>query len=478
MPMEVKKKDEWSNVKKLIALRWRNGRFVRELLAFFGIGLATELFILISSWMSGGNRVDSWVNIEKYGDIENIFLIIYIAQILFRMGSVLGEDGVSMYPGTVKTRYISRILSDWLVLAAFVAANTLLNLLITGGYMVMAKVTGDFGKVLIVGNLGWTIALTLLGILAIYSVVLFLQTLYERVGALAFWTGALVLFVWFLAEIYTPLCVVRMCIGIVHHFIFGGGNTMARILLVTFVVFAVCMLLNFFMVRGIRSWKRERAYNGFIICFVVLFVVGLFIGISYMETTTDVQEHSNSNITLEEQIEAGNYLVEDSVQNFDINYKVMSKLNQSMEKSMENMEDNYSIQWVSLESAKKAGIVNENLFLQPNEICIRTVVKNCEVQGISLTEGFLNAKLTVENGSYQVKEPLKVVLQDNYLRLFQNVFLSDEEQENLARLRNDNLGSFLGYFVIYNREDVVDNAVPMSFYMGNALDEFTSELEE
>lgn len=473
MPMEVKKKDEWNNVKKLIALRWRNGRFVRELLAFFGIGLAIELFVFVSIWMSGGEHVDSWVNIEKYGSVENTFLIVYIAHILLRMGSVLGEDGVSMYPGTVKTRYISRILSDWLVLVAFVAANTLLNLLVTGGDMVMAKVTGNYGKVLIIGNLGWTIVLTLLGILAIYSVVLFLQTLYERVGALAFWTGALVLFAYLLVEISTPLCIVRACIGIVHHFIFGGENMLARILLVIFVVFAVCMLLSFFMVRGIRSWKREKAYNGFIICFVVLFVAGLFIGTSFLETT-DAGEDFISSSTLEEQIEAGNYLVEDSVQNFDIDQKVKRKLN----RSMENMEDNYSIQWVSLEDAKEAGIVSEKLSLQPNEICIRTVVKNCEVQGISLTEGFLNAKLTMEGGSYQVKEPLKVVLQNRYLSLFQNVFLSDEEQENLARLRNDNLGNFLGYFVIYNKEDVVDSEVPMSFYVGNALDEFTSELEE
>lgn len=463
MSMEVRKKDEWSNVKKLIALRWRNGRFVRELLIFFGVALAVDLFIFVSIWMSGGERVDSWVNIEKYGTIENTFLIIYIARVLFSMGSVLSEDGVSMYPGTVKTRYISRILSDWLVLAVFVAADTLLNLLVTGGYMVMAKVTGNFGKVLIVGNLGWAIILTFLVILAIYSVILFLQTLYERVGAAKFWIGVLVLFVYLLVELYTPLCVVGSCMNTVYHFICGGRNTMARIILVTSVVFIVCMLFSFFMVRGIRSWKREKAYGGFIVCFVALFVGGLIVGVGFIRTSS-VWEGSEIN-TLVEQIEDGDLLVEDSVQNLVIDHKVMEKLNQCMD----NIDDNYSIQWVSLEDAKKAGIVDENVSLQKNEICIRTVVRNYEVQGISLTEGFLNAKLTIEDGFYQVKEPLKVVLQNNYLSIFHNLFLSDEEQDNLERVHDENLSDLLGYFIIYNEEDVLESDVPQSLSVGDAL---------
>lgn len=470
--MEVKKKDEWSNVKKLIALRWRNGRFIRELLIFFGVALAADLFIFISLWMSGGERVDSCVNIEKYGTIENTFLIIYIARVLFSMGSVLKEDGVSMYPGTVKTRYISRILSDWLLLSVFVAADTLLNLIVTGGYMVMAKVTGNFGKVLIIGNFGWSIVLTLLVILVIYSVILFLQTLYERVGAARFWIGVLVLFAYLLVELYTPICVIGACIGIVHNFIFGGGNTLARILLVMFVVFIVCMVLSFFMVRGIRSWKKEKAYGGFIVCFVALFVVGLLGGLVFLRTSS-VWEGSEIN-TLVEQIDDGDLWVEDSVQNLVIDRKVMERLNQRMD----NMEDYYSIQWVSLEDAKEAGIVDENVSLQPNEICIRTVVRNYEVQGISLTEGFLNAKLTIEDGSYQVKEPLKVVLQDNYLSVFHNLFLSDEEQDNLERVHDQNLSELLGYFIIYNEEDVPAGNVPMSMSVGNTLDELMNGIEE
>ena len=474
MSMEVKKKDAWSNVKKLIALRWRNGRFVRELLIFFGVALAVDLFIFISVWMSGGERVDSWINIEKYGAIENTFLIIYTACVLFRMGSVLNEDGVSMYPGTVKTRYISRILSDWLILAVFVAADTLLNLLVTGGYMVMAKVTGNFGKVLIIGNLGWTIMLTFLGILAIYSVILFLQTLYARVGAAKFWIGVLVLWAYLLVELYTPLCLVGACVGTIYHFIFGGGNMLARILLAMFVVFIVCMLLSFFMVRGIRSWKKEKAYGGLIVCFAVLFVVGLLGGISFLGTSRE-WEGSRRRHTLVEQIEDGDRLVEDSVQKLVIDHKVMEKLNQCMD----DMEDHYySIQWVSLEDAKEVGIVDENVSLRKNEICIRTVVRNYEVQGISLTEGFLNAKLTIEDGSYQVKEPLKVVLQNNYLSIFHNVFLSDEEQDNLERLHGQDLSEFLGYFIIYNKEDVPAGNVPMSMSVENTLDELMHGIEE
>lgn len=470
MSMEVKKNGEWSNVKKLIALRWRNGNFVRELLSFFGVALLLDLFLLISTWMSGGDHVGDWINIEKYGTIENTLLIIYIARVLFRMGSVLREDGVSMYPGTVRTRYISRILSDCLVLAVFVAADTILNLLVTGGYMLMAKVTGNYGEVLIIGNYGWLVVLTFFGVFAIYSVLLFLQTLYERVGALRFCMGTLVVIAALLVELKTSIGVVGVCIGLVHHFIWGGENVPVRILLFMFVVFVVCMLLSFLLVRGIRSWKKEKTYGGVVLCFVTLLTLCFFFFIGVVDTNKEERRYSSEH-TLEEKIEKGEYFAEDSKQKLVIDHTVRKELDH-------NMSTEYNIQWVSLEDAKRAGIVDENTSLEPNEICIRTVVKNSEVQGTSLTKGFLNAKLTVENGSYQVKEPLRVVLRNNYLSVFQYFCLSNKEQQELEDVQDYDLARYLGYFILYNKEDVKEGDVPMSCSAGSALDEFIWEIEE
>lgn len=472
MSMEVKKKNAWSNVKHLIALRWRNGNFVREILAFCGVALVLDLFILISTWMSGGDHIGDWISMEKYGTIENTFLLISIARVLFRMGSVLSEDGVSMYPGTVKTRYISRILSDWLVLAVFVVADTILNLLVTGGYILMAKVTGNYGEVLVIGSYGWVVAFTFMGILTIYSVLLFLQTLYDRVGTLTFWVGALILVAYLLVELNTPLCVVGACIGLTHHFI-CGGNIPARLLLVMLVVFVVCMFLSFFVVRGIRSWKREKTYGGVVLCFVVFITLFFFVFIGVVDLNTEESRYYGE-YTLGERIEAGEYFAEDSKQKLVIHHALMKELDQCMD----NMPSDYNIQWVSLEDAKKVGIVDKNVSLQPNEICIRTVVKNSEVQGTSLTKGFLNAKLTVEDGAYQVKEPLRVALRNNYLSVLQYIFLSGEERQNLEDVQGYEVSRYLGYFILYNKDDVKEGDVPMSMSAGSALDEFMWEIDE
>lgn len=472
MSMEVKKMDEWKNIKKLIALRWRNKKYVTELLCYFGVSLVMELFLLLSRWRSGGYHVDAWTNVEQYGGFENMLTIIYVVGVFIRMGTVLNEDNVGMYPGLVRTRYISRILSDWLLIFAFLLENSLLNLLVTGGCMLMAKTTGNFGEVLIIGNLAVAILLTFLFVLVIYSVILFLQTLYERIGAVKFWIGTVVVIACVFLELLTPLRILGSVFGRMNEFL-QQGNTLVKIGLVSFIVFAVFMILSFLMLRGIRSWKKENATGGkMIACCLVLFIMGLSVSI-YM-TDTGVYEWEYSEGTLEQQIENGDYFAEDSVQTCVVDHKVMKKLNQSMS----DTEFNFSIQWVSLKDAKRVGIVDEHMSLQQNEICIRTVAKNCEVQGTSLTEGFLNAKLTIENGQYQVKEPLKVALENNYLRLFTNQFLSDEDMRNLERVEDSHLANFLGYFVIYNEEDIVESGVPMSLSTGTALDQFVWELEE
>ena len=59
MSMEVKKMDEWRNIKKLIALRWRNRSFVRSFLCFLGVSLVMESLLVFSLWKSGGYHVDS-----------------------------------------------------------------------------------------------------------------------------------------------------------------------------------------------------------------------------------------------------------------------------------------------------------------------------------------------------------------------------------------------------------------------------------
>lgn len=466
MSVEVKKKDEWKNIIKLIILRWKNGKFVFWLLMFFGFCLAVGLFSLKSLWMSGGYSVDDWVVLENYGRFGNFAIVFFMAGILFCTGSVLNEDSVGMYPGTVKTRYISRILSDWLLLLVFVAGMSLLNLLQTAGYMWMAKRTGNFAGVLIPGNLGWGILLTLLCILALYSVILFLQTLYERVGPAKFWIGAGIVIVYVILELKTSLCVLEILLGNIYHFISQKGQIPDRIALVCGVVFLVFMVLSFGLVRGIHSWKKENTYGGkFVLRFFVLFVSYLVLGICFMDYG---YSRENMRGTLEQQIENGNYLVEDTMQSCVVDQNVSKKLNQSMD----DLETDLSIKWISLEQAKKVGIVSENFSLGSQKICVRTVVKNLEVQGTSLTKGFLNATLNVTDGTYQIKQPLKVILNNNYLSLFTNLFLSEEEREYLEELKSENLENFLGYFIIYNQEDIPEDEVPMSMDAGMALSEF------
>lgn len=473
MPMEVREKDKWLNIKKLILLRWKNGRFVLRLLIFFGFCLIVELLSLKSLWMSGGHSVNDWVILDNYGGFGNFAIIIFMAGLLFNTGSVLNEDSVGMYPGTIKTRYISRILSDVLLLLLFVVEMGILNLLQTAGYVWMIKITGNFEGIRTPENLGLAMILTFLCVLAIYSVMVFIQTLYERVGAVKFWIGAGIVFACVVLEAKMSFGIFKTFLRAIDHFIWQKGELSTRIALVSGMVFLVFMVLSFGLLCGIHSWKKENTYGGkFVIRFLVLFISYMIMAIGITDYTYYSWGYMGG--TLEQLIEDGKYLVEDTVQECGIDQRVSEKLNQSMS----DLETDLSIQWVSLEQAKKVGIVDEKVSLGSQQICIRTVVNNLEVQGTSLTKGFLNAELTLENGAYQIKRPLKVMLNNKYLGLFTNLFLSDEERNNLEMLRDDSLEDFLGYFIIYNEQDIPEDQVPMSMSAGMALSAFDWELEE
>ena len=106
MSMEVKKTNKWNNIVQLVKLRWQ--------IVFERVWLAPFLAMFVADFVMATTRGlhKGGAFLYDYGSLENLFIVISMAKILSRAWNILIEKEVSVFPGTIQTRYCSRILYD------------------------------------------------------------------------------------------------------------------------------------------------------------------------------------------------------------------------------------------------------------------------------------------------------------------------------------------------------------------------------
>ena len=125
MSMEVKKTNKWNNIVQLVKLRWQIVFEWVWLAPFLAMFVADFVLATIRGLHKGG------AFLYDYGSLENLFIVISMAKILSRAWNILIEKEVSVFPGTIQTRYCSRILYDLSEIFFWIFMVTLENIVIT-----------------------------------------------------------------------------------------------------------------------------------------------------------------------------------------------------------------------------------------------------------------------------------------------------------------------------------------------------------
>ena len=438
MSMEVKKTNKWNNIMQLVKLRWQIV-FERVWLAPFLVMFVVDFVLATIRGLHEGGAF-----LYNYGSLGNLFIVISMAKVLSRAWNILIEKEVSVFPGTIQTRYCSRILYDLSEIFFWIFMVTLENIVIAI-YLQSGMLSGGAGVWIHWGQYAKKVFFLLFAMLFLYSLVVLLVTIKEKIGNRLFYVvfaiGCILLLV---ISSFTKVREIWMHVGGASY-----GSVLCFFLIGALLFFGIGFLLT----RGIRVWrvdhtKGDRMFSSFLI---VCFIFGIaFLGVVAVREE-QVNLGTTEQIVVEEQ-KKQKVFVKDTV--FPVGQIDLDTLEDSIgDREMSLTKCSIMVHWFSLKEAKEAGIVESDFTVEPGTICSRMVVNHSDLYGKKFGKAFVNQlEYVIEDSKYVLKNTGKSWFTCSYLDYFDtddvyvesNVYLIYSDKEKMD-LPNESFG-----FVSYN----------------------------
>lgn len=428
MSMEVKDTTKWNNIVQLVKLRWQIVFERVWLVPFLAMFVADIVMATTRGLHKGGPFL------YNYGSLGNLFIVISMAKILSRAWDILIEKEVSVFPGTIQTRYCSRILYDLSEIFFWIAMVTVENIVITI-YLQSGILPGCAGVWINLAMFAKKVFILLFAMLFLYSLVVLLVTVKERIGNVAFYV------------VFAICCVLLLIISQlanVGEIWMHVGDTSYGTVMCFFLIGALLFFgIGFLLARGLKVWRVDHTKGDKV--FSSLLIVCFIFGTAFLGVVAVKEEHTPPSATQQTIIKdekKGKIFVKDTV--FSIGKIDLDKLDDSKESSASIIRCGIGVgvQWYSLKEAKEAGVVENDFTVKPGTICSRMVIKNNTLLGKKYGTAFVNQlEYVIEDSKYVLKNRGKSWFTSSYLDYFDtdgiygdcDVYLiySDEEKMEL-----------------------------------------------
>ena len=348
-----------------------------------------------------------------YGSLENLFIVISMAKILSRAWNILIEKEVSVFPGTIQTRYCSRILYDLSEIFFWIFMVTLENIVITI-YLQSGILSGCAGVWINLAMFAKKVFFLLFAMLFLYSLIVLLVTIKERIGNVAFYVA------------FAVGCVLLLVISLfakVRKIWMHAGDASYGSVMCFFLIGAfLCFGIGFWLTRGIKVWrvdhtKGDKMFSSFlIVCFIF--------GIAFLGVVAVREEQVNlvtTEQTVVEEQKKQKVFVKDTV--FPVGEIDLDALEESID-DVSLPRCSIMVHWVALKDAKEAGIVESDFTVEPGTICSRMVSNYSKLYGKKFGKAFVNQlQYVIEDSKYVLKNTGKAWFASNYLDYFVYLYL-------------------------------------------------------
>lgn len=436
MSMEVKKTNKWNNIVQLVKLRWQ--------IVFERVWLAPFLAMFVADFVMATTRGlhKGGAFLYDYGSLENLFIVISMAKILSRAWNILIEKEVSVFPGTIQTRYCSRILYDLSEIFFWIFMVTLENIVITI-YLQSGILSGCAGVWINLAIFAKKVFFLLFAMLFLYSLIVLLVTIKERIGNVAFYVA--------FAVGCVLLLVISLFAKVRKIWMHAGDASYASVMCFFLIGTFLCFGIGFLLTKGIKVWrvdhtKGDKMFSSFlIVCFIY--------GIAFFGVVAVREEQVNlvtTEQTVVEEQKKQKVFVKDTV--FPVGEIDLDALEESID-DVSLPRCSIMVHWVALKDAKEAGIVESDFTVEPGTICSRMVANYSKLYGKKFGKAFVNQlQYVIEDSKYVLKNRGKSWFTSSYLDYFDtdgiygdgNVYLIYSDEEKMEFL-NTSFG-----FVSYN----------------------------
>ena len=402
MSMEVKKTNKWNNIVQLVKLRWQ--------IVFERVWLAPFLAMFVADFVMATTRGlhKGGAFLYDYGSLENLFIVISMAKILSRAWNILIEKEVSVFPGTIQTRYCSRILYDLSEIFFWIFMVTLENIVITI-YLQSGILSGCAGVWINLAMFAKKVFFLLFAMLFLYSLIVLLVTIKERIGNVAFYVA--------FAVGCVLLLVISLFAKVRKIWMHAGDASYASVMCFFLIGTFLCFGIGFLLTKGIKVWrvdhtKGDKMFSSFlIVCFIF--------GIAFFGVVAVREEQVNlvtTEQTVVEEQKKQKVFVKDTV--FPVGEIDLDALEESID-DVSLPRCSIMVHWVALKDAKEAGIVESDFTVEPGTICSRMVANYSKLYGKKFGKAFVNQlQYVIENSKYVLKNRGKSWFTSSYLDYF------------------------------------------------------------
>lgn len=396
--------------------------------------------------------------IRGTGNTIWIYLLVFVLYIACSDYNILSAENLSIYPGTVRTRFISRLLFDYTIFFASITCCILCRILGAGITNFIIMLTGNDGI-----QAFFDLKSLLLRAIACLCYILLIHGFYVLFFVAATKIGmkntaiSLVLLgtlsLFFLK--FTPLYewIKSFAMFYVYEDL-GLANVVLRTLLTT----ALLLIISFAIMSTIHAWKdhNQKELLAISILYSYILLMAITIGGSIL-----LEKQSYSCAFPEEGLE-------NMIQNKELishDYKIQAGVSDGglLEQSCTENDDDFTtiagmdanIAWMNLDKAAKLGMVPKNTSLAEGEMLVRIVASDYKYKGINLYENFINGiNFNISNSKCTLKIDKNIIIYDDFLSAVDAILGNDI----------DKIGDFgdkyftiesCQIYVIFNKGDII-----------------------
>lgn len=393
---EVKQKTQrqiWcANVWKLIRIRLRQYRkFYFGMAVLLTAGMIFDIVVLMLNYQQSMGQE----YIYKIGTVP--YYVAFLLVIIFNLNSynILSDNRISMYPGTVMSRFCARLCSDYLFFwgltvvygLLYIVSSAVLNILAAGNQNF--DVSGTFSP----NYLG-------AGMLQMFCGCLFLHSLFVLgyVFITKFGFGISVLLLAF-GILITNILIYNEKLNLynIWDVLIGRDWKLGGYLVCILSVWGISTMASFIITTFVRRWKRTSVY-----VLVLLVIGGLIGGGSCIQMTKSVYDYQTT-FPQSQYHYQNKALAKDfsfSYHNFEQSSRIINYLkNNTVQKEKEDYGlDFRNVAVVTEKEAKKNGYVEEDFALKGDEMILRVAASDVSYRNKYINENALQCLEIYQKG--------------------------------------------------------------------------------
>ena len=460
---------EWDNICRLYRLQLVQkqlmpmGLLIYLIISFFTIALFNQVSLI--------TMPDDLDYIRGIGGTLWVYLLILTFIIAVSDYNILSAENISIYPGTVRTRFISRLFLDYTMFFVIIASSVICNIIGVGiSNLIILLMGNDSADVLFdLKTLLFRSIAFLCYMLMIHSAYILLHVIVSKIGIIK--SAAALTVIGITTALLLKFTPLMQHIKQIAKFYGRPDLGLANVALRTLLTSAVLLIISFTVMSTIHTWmeinKNVKLAFSIFLSYILIMAVSiggsLFYTIVSTSTNTAFPEDNLETLLQNKTLISNDYKIKPGISDGILINESYSDAQSSLT-SISDM--NANIAWMNLDKAVKRGMVPADTKLSEGEMLVRVVSSTYKYKDKYLYKNFIeNVKFNIVDSECKLDINKNMTVYDAFLFIVDSILGDDVKSigdfgEKYFTIENCQI------YVIFNKGDIKNPKELESMYGG------------